>query len=121
DDRNGLAFFAQWDNSGGLIDENSVLLSNVVYETISTSELKDLNPDLIPLSPKPKLFNTQAREKRAYYFEMSPIIKDNGVYKRITSFTINYNMLSGRLNPSTMSVNEITNSVLSSGQWFRFY
>jgi len=120
-DNNGLTFFAQWESNGSLIDENSVQLTNIVYETISTSELKNLNPELIPNSPIYKLNNTKARDKQAYYFELSPIIKDRGAYKKITAFTILYNMRSGRSVNSVMGVNEITNSVLSSGQWFRFY
>lgn len=120
-DTNGLTFFAQWDSNGSLIDENSLQLTNVVYETISLADLKDLNRDFIPSSPKYSLYNTNARGKQAHYFKLSPIIKDRGAYKKITAFTIVYNSRSGRFTNSTMGVNEITNSVLSTGQWFRFY
>ena len=120
-DRDGILFFAQWDSNGGLIDENSVQLTNVVYETISKNELKDLNTELIPNSPKFILNNTNARGKRAHYFELSPIVKDRGSYKKITAFSIIYSVRSGRNGNSTMGVNEITNSVLRSGQWYRFY
>ncbi|WP_412561576.1 type IX secretion system sortase PorU [Winogradskyella sp. MIT101101] len=119
DDKKGLTFFAQWDSNGNAIDENSVTLSNVSYETISESDLKNLNSQLIPKSPKYKFYNTNARGKRAYYFEISPIVNDRGVYKKITSFSINYNTSASRT--QTASRNEITNSVLSSGEWYRFY
>ncbi|WP_225037040.1 type IX secretion system sortase PorU [Winogradskyella sp. SM1960] len=120
DPSNGLSFFAQWDSNGGQIDESSVAVSNISYETISSNDLKGLNPELIPNAPKYKLFNTNARGKYSHYFEISPIIKDRGVYKKIKTFTVNYSVLSSRTY-STMGVTEITNSVLSSGQWFRFY
>ncbi len=77
----GLTFFAQWDSNGGHIDENSVQLSNVVYETISKVELKDLNLELIPSSLKYK-FIIQMLEESAHYFELSPIIKDRGFIKK---------------------------------------
>lgn len=121
DEVNGLVFFAQWDNNGNSIDENSVTLLNVAYETITDGELKNLNQNLIPKSPEYSLFNTSARGKRSNYFEISPIIKDRGTYKRITSFTIQYNMVSGRSTNNARDENDITNSVLSTGQWYRFY
>ncbi|MBU2928817.1 type IX secretion system sortase PorU [Winogradskyella psychrotolerans] len=121
DANTGLTFFAQWESSGSQIDENSVVLTNVAYETISSSDLKGLNPELVPTAPKYNLYNTNARGVYSLYFELSPIIKDRGVYKKITAFTVNYSVVSGRLTNSVMGVTEITNSVLSSGQWYRFY
>ena len=117
----GLTFFAQWESNGSLIDENSIQLTNVAYETITSSELKDLNLQNIPNVPKYSINNTNARDTRGYYFQVSPIIKDRGIYKKITSFTIIYSTRSGRSANSTMGINELTNSVLSSGQWYRFY
>jgi len=107
----GLTFFTQWDSNGVQIDENSVSLTNVVYETISKSELKSLNVELVPSSPEYKLYNTNARGKKGHYFELSPIIKDRSGYKKITAFTINYNVFSGFWNNVVMGVNEVTNSV----------
>ncbi|WP_369996573.1 type IX secretion system sortase PorU [Winogradskyella sp.] len=119
DDEKGLTYFAQWDGNGSMIDEASVTISNVSYETISESDLKNLKRQLVPNTPKYKFFNTNARGKRAYYFEISPIISDRGVFKKITSFTVNYNSSSGR--NQNASRNEITNSVLSNGEWYKFY
>ncbi|WP_299125715.1 type IX secretion system sortase PorU [uncultured Winogradskyella sp.] len=119
--KDGLTFFAQWDSDGSIIDESSVSISNVAYEDISESELKNLNTQLIPTSPKYKLYNTNARGKRSYYFELSPIIKDKGLYKKITAFSIIYNKRSNNYESRAKGLTEITNSVLSTGQWYRFY
>jgi flagellar hook assembly protein FlgD len=119
DNKNGLKFFSQWDSNGGYVDENSVTLSNVTYETITQSGLRNLNTNLIPKSPKFNFHNTNARDKRGYYFEISPIINDRGVFKKIKSFTINYNFSANR--SQTAARTEITNSVLSSGEWYKFY
>jgi len=121
DDDNGLVYFAQWDSNGSRIDENTVTLTNIVYEVISVVELKNLNPELIPESQNYSLFNTNSRGKLGYYFELSPIIKERGIYKRITSFTVQYSTLFGRTGARARNGNDITNSVLTNGQWYRFY
>ncbi len=119
DDEKGLTFFAQWESNGGFVDENTVTVSNISYETISQSELKNLNPQLIPDEIKYRLVNTKARNKSAYYFEISPIIRDRGIYKKVKSFTVNYSTGSSR--SFTPKTSEITNSVLSTGDWYKFY
>ena len=119
DDKNGLMFFSQWDADRGFVDENSVTLSNVVYETITQNSLKNLSTNLVPNSVKFNFYNTNARDKRGYYFQISPIVKDRGVYKKIKSFTINYNTTANR--SQVVAKSDITNSVLSSGEWYRFY
>ncbi|WP_179335778.1 type IX secretion system sortase PorU [Winogradskyella costae] len=121
DDDKGLLFFGQWESNGGQIDQSSVAVTNIVYETMSSNELKDLNPKRIPNSPSPKLHNTNARGKYRTYFELSPIINDKGIFKRITAFTVNYSVTSNRSSVIAKGVNDISNSVLSSGQWYRFY
>jgi len=121
DDDRGLMFFVQWDANTSTIDTNSVELSNITYETISEADLKDLNPQLISNTPQYNFYNTNARGKRSNYFEISPIINDRGIYKKITAFTINYNTLLGRSSTSTAGRNVIVNSALSTGDWYRFY
>ncbi len=117
-DDKGLQFIAQWDVSTP-INESSVSLTNVYYSTISNSELKSLSIALIPSTPKVKLSNSIDRGQVSAFLEMYPIINDNGVFKKITSFTVNYS--NGSLNRSAANIQEITNSVLSSGSWRRFY
>ena len=120
----GILFVDQWE-SKTLVNESSVSLTNVLYQTISKSELKDLDVNKIPVELKYSLKNSIARNKTYAFFQMSPIIKDeNGNYKKVTSFQINYkngsdsrSSLLKRNNGSRV----ITNSVLDSGDWFRFY
>lgn len=119
DDVNGLRFFAQWAGNGNEVDQNSVNVSNLSYETISATELLNLDPNGIPTEPRFDFRNTKARDKYAYYFEISPIIKDRGVYKKIKSFTLNYSAQLGRNQNQFNS--QIVNSVLSSGEWYKFY
>lgn len=117
--KKGITFFSQWEEST-YIDENSVELSQVLYTTISLSELKDLPLSTIPKTPKVKLKNAIDRDNISAYLEITPIINDRGIYKKITSFTIDYEY-GGAANRTNLNNQEIVSSVLSSGQWHRFY
>ncbi|WP_435413059.1 type IX secretion system sortase PorU [Psychroserpens mesophilus] len=118
-DSEGLHFVSQWETNT-LLNENSLIVSNISYEVISVSELKALSKDLIPNSIKAKLSNSIDRNKSYAFLKVSPIINDNGIFKKITSFTINYSLASSS-NRSASNSQEIVNSVLSSGSWRRFY
>ena len=117
--KKGITFFAQWEETT-YVDENSIELTEVSYATISVSELKDLPLSTIPKAPKVKLKNAIDRDNISAYFEITPIINDRGVFKRVTSFTVNY-QYGGSLNRTNLNNEEIVSSVLSSGQWYRFY
>ncbi|SHI36317.1 type IX secretion system sortase PorU [Algibacter luteus] len=120
----GLRFIDQW-VSKGLVNESSVSVTNVVYQSITKADLKDLDVNTIPNTLQFTLKNTVARNKRYIYFQLSPIVKDeSNRFKRITSFQVNYKI--GSSNNQTFLKNNnasrvISNSVLSSGEWYRFY
>lgn len=116
--KNGLKFFATWDENSP-VDINSVELSQVAYSNLTTADLKQLPLTTIPNAPVIKLRNSIDRGDVSAYLEISPIIRDEGIYKKITSFTINYEL--GGLSRSAQNTQEISNSVLSTGTWHRFY
>jgi len=118
DETNGLTFFAKWEITG-TVSEKSVKLTDISYQIISKAELKDLKVEKLPSSPNFKLRNSQNRNKRMAYFEISPIVNDNGTIKKITSFKINYT--EGDTRREILQSLTITNSVLSSGEWYKFY
>ncbi len=122
----GLLFIDQWE-ANGLVNEASVTVSNVVYNTISKADLKDLDLKKVPNTLEFSLKNTRARDKRFVLFQMSPIIKDgNNRFKKVVAFQVNYrngantnrvSSFGGRFKTSKV----ISNSALSSGEWYRFY
>jgi len=120
----GLVFTDQWE-SKGLINESSIAVTNVVYQSISKVDLKDLDLNKIPKKLIFSLQNSVARNKTYSFFQLSPIIKEeNGGYKKVTSFQINYKKGSdskSALLRSNKSSTVVTNSVLNSGEWYRFY
>ncbi|MFH4967007.1 type IX secretion system sortase PorU [Gaetbulibacter sp. M240] len=125
DTEKGLQFITQWTTSQ-TINEASLQVTNVVYASISSAELKDLDPKSIPNNLNPRINNAMARGKRFAVFQLSPILKsDSGAYKKVISFQINYSF--GTNTSKIAGVNKfnaqkvISNSVLSSGLWYKFY
>ncbi|MFG6685669.1 type IX secretion system sortase PorU [Mariniflexile sp. HNIBRBA6329] len=121
----GLQFVAQWATSNS-VNESSVSVSNVSYTSISKNELKDLDINTIPTELTFSLKNSIARDKQFAVFQLSPIIKEgNGSFKKITSFLLNYTVggSANRISSfnKTSQTNAITNSVLNTGEWYRFY
>ncbi|XMO85145.1 type IX secretion system sortase PorU [Algibacter sp. AS12] len=120
----GLLFTHQWETDA-VINEASVTISNVVYATISKSELKGLDVAKIPSELNFSLKNSLARDKKYIGLQLSPIIKEeNGRFKKVTSFQLNYKTgsnLNSKVSSKFSSSKAISNSVLSSGDWYRFY
>ncbi|NUY80715.1 type IX secretion system sortase PorU [Flavobacterium sp. MAH-1] len=105
----------------GPVNPASLQITNLVYENLPASGLGDLKTSSIPTSVKTKLQNKNARDSYYAIITVSPIIKENGAYKKLVSF--NYAFSSGNTSrPQTANtVNAITNSVLATGDWYRFY
>lgn len=113
----GLTFFSQWETDDH-IDETSAKIINVNYASISLSELKDVSLNTIPTEIKYSLSNSISRNNSYALLEVSPIINDKGVFKKITSFVIQYNSSIKRISYQPQI---ITNSVLGEGEWRKFY
>lgn len=124
DDQDGIRYFAQWESSQ-IIDENNVQINNIIYENITQADLKQLRLDLIPNNPELYLKNASARNKNFIYLEISPIVRENGVIRRIISFSIAFSSTnqnrSLQSSQSFNNTNQFSNSVLRTGQWYRFY
>ena len=116
--KTGINFVSQWDTNSS-IKEGSVRLTNVKYAPVSKSDLKDLDLKTIPSSITYNLKNTQARENKYVLLIVSAIVKaGNNSYKKVTSFTVDYE--NSNVSSRTSNRQPITNSILSSGSWYRF-
>ncbi|MDP2161887.1 MAG: peptidase C25, partial [Flavobacterium sp.] len=116
-------FFHQKIKVDGQINENSVRILNVTYESISTSDLGELNLVKIPNDHNFEIKNSIARDLIYGFVSFSPIIKSNTTYRKITSITYSFDYGSSQRNQIESSADYIgiRNSVLSSGEWYRFY
>ena len=113
----GISFVGQW-KINSLLNENTAKLINVVYENISISDLKDLDTNSIPIKLNYTVSNSVSRNQKHGFVKVFPIINENGIYKRIKSFTVKYD---DKRNYSLRNSNAISNSVLSQGEWYKFY
>lgn len=99
---------------------SSLRILNVNFETISESELYDLDKSLISDNIQAKLEIVNARNEILGLISLNPIIKDGTIYKKVISFT--YNIENQNRPVSTQNNTfSVSNSVLSTGDWFRFY
>ncbi|RRJ91035.1 type IX secretion system sortase PorU [Flavobacterium macacae] len=106
----------------GFVDEKSFVVSNVVFESISEENLGDLNKKSIPNSIVSSIKNMDNNGGQKAYFEVSPIIKSGNTYQRIKSFSYSFAIAQNQMTSySTNSITAISNSVLSSGDLYRFY
>lgn len=107
----------------GLINGSSVQISNVIYETVSTNQLGDLALENIPEKPNETLKVASSRDKKQFFISLSPILKEGNSLKKIKSFSYSVNNSLSRNNNtfSSQKTNAVYNSVLATGDWYRFY
>ncbi|MBF4484722.1 type IX secretion system sortase PorU [Flavobacterium sp. CSZ] len=108
----------------GSSNNNSVQITNVIYESVSIAELGDLSLENIPEKPNETLKTTISRDQRQTFLSLSPIIKEGNSFKRMRSFSYSTSNSTSGSNSNSSSFkksNSVYNSVLASGDWYRFY
>ncbi|MEO0037380.1 MAG: hypothetical protein RIQ59_591 [Bacteroidota bacterium] len=104
------------------IDENSLQVTNISYESISESQIGDLSKSEIKSTINASIKTITARDQNYGYLSFCPIIKDETGYKKVLSLTYSFTKSSfGNKQISNNSTTAITNSVLASGTWKRIY
>lgn len=103
------------------VNENNIQISNIVYEPIQASELGDLNIQNIPKTPNPSLRTILSRDIQQSFLTVSPIIKTDFGYQRIKSFSYTIKENTAKTSESNRNKSSLSNSVLASGEWYRFY
>ena len=102
-------------------NKNDLQITNITYEPLTVSQLGELTLENIPKNPNASLKITNSRDLKQAFLWLSPIIKDDFGYKRIKSFSYSIKNSSARISQSSKRSNFISNSVLASGDWYRFY
>ncbi|NNM22328.1 MAG: hypothetical protein HKO54_02145, partial [Flavobacteriaceae bacterium] len=88
-ERDQLLYQHQWVDNG-FANENSVVVSNINYGTLSSSEMKRINKDLVPNQPKYWINSTTGLGKIYTTVSISPVVRINGQYRKIRSFSVGY-------------------------------
>lgn len=108
-------YTTQWEDSN-FAEKNSARISNVKYGLLSTAELNKIDKNSVPNTLSYSIGSSKARDVLYTIFTISSIVRINGVYQKVLSFTVDYNY-----GPQQRSIPpSITNSVLATGQWFKF-
>ncbi len=107
----------------GLLSNNALQISNITFQDITEADLQDLDKSKITTTIDAKFESVNARGDFKGLIVFNPIIKNGSTYKKVTSFTyiINSGTSYNRSNQSNNATTTITNSVLASGSWYKFY
>ena len=77
-------------------DNGKVIISNIIYESISVAQLGDLSVENITDNTNAIVTITNSRNTKEAFITLNPIIKDNFSYKRIKSFSYEVENTSSR-------------------------
>lgn len=106
----------------GFADESSLQITDIAYETVTKEQLGELNTAKIPTSINAKITNMSNPASQKAVIQLSPIIKSGSGFQRIKSFSYSFATTQNRQTQfSANSIAAVSNSVLSSGEWYRFY
>lgn len=106
----------------GFVDVKSLKVSNIVYETVSGADLKDLSVTSLSDRINEKLEYFIANDEQKAILVFSPIIKVGDGFKRVVSLDIDFSSGSAaKLPAQNFNVSAVSNSVLASGDFYRFY
>lgn len=111
-----LLYTTQWETNKYIIPERIQVLS---MQPIAENLLQNIDLKKIPKEIDFKLSTHKARNKLFAVLHVNPLINDQGVYKKITSFEVLYSTRAPQRSAYGV-INSTSNSVLSSGNWFRF-
>lgn len=114
--------FSMSQPAASAVDPNSLRITNIIYESIAPELLGDLSRSALPGAINAKLSAAHARDDWYAVVSLNPIIKEGTSYKRVKSFAYSYTIdNSGLALRDGNTTNTVTNSVLASGEWYRFY
>jgi len=106
----------QWQDDK-IIDQSSVIISNIQYSNLNIEEFPGLKEIDFQEKVEFNLNSSISKNKIFSFLEITPIILQNGVYKKIESFDIDYKYSTkSKVNRSLTEP-----SVMRNGEWFQFF
>ncbi|MEN8898770.1 MAG: type IX secretion system sortase PorU [Nonlabens sp.] len=98
-------------------DEFSLSISNLRTQNVSSADLGQLDKSKIPSEFQYSLRNALSRKRNYAQISISPIYKQGNQYKKVISFDYKYELAG----PNFRAKNAVFgNSILASGNWYRF-
>lgn len=115
---NRIFYISKISTNNSLINENSLVITNLITESVNESSLGMLNKKVIPTTIEASIKNNIARDDFSAILQFNPIYYEDNTYKRVVSFSYSFNQA---LVNKSFSTQNIVNSVLKTGSWYRFY
>ena len=106
----------QWKDSQ-LIDINSIRIVNAEFSNINIDNFSGLKKINFPQEIEFYLNTSISRNEMFSFLEITPIIFQNGVYKKLIKFAVEYKYLKSR----NIQKSIIQPSVMKNGNWYKFY
>ncbi len=103
------------------IDVNSPQNLNIEYVPVTSDELGEIKLENIPSKQKLELNNVKSRDKIQLSIGFYPYINENSVLKRVKSLSFNHKILNTSQRRSSSSIPPVSSSVLSTGNFYKFY
>ncbi|MFY8187426.1 MAG: type IX secretion system sortase PorU [Flavobacterium sp.] len=104
------------------IDEQSLQILSLKTEPIDISQLSLIDKSKISTNINAKIMASKGRDTYFSVLTFSPIISTSNGFEKVISLEYSYNFsTTSKINRAIQSTNSITNSVLSSGSWYKFY
>jgi hypothetical protein len=104
-----------------MVNENAIQISNLIFEPILENQLGDIAIKNIPTTFKSKFKSYNAREKYFGKITLTPIVKEGNSFKKLISFSYTIKQNTTKEEVFINNITAIENSVLSTGNWYRFY
>jgi hypothetical protein len=112
-----ISYGDQWEDTG-YVNPASLTISNVRYSTLTSKELALINTEMVPTDLNATIISKKGRDQIYTQLSISPVVRSNGQIRKILSFNAAYTYFP---NNRTGAVRiPLTNSVLASGEWFKF-
>ncbi|WP_124979549.1 type IX secretion system sortase PorU [Nonlabens xiamenensis] len=105
----------------GSVEEFSLQITNVRSERMGRQEIGQLDISQIPQGLTYSLRNALSRKRNYAQISVSPIYKEGNQLRRLLSFSYSFKTSSSGLSKAQTAKNaNFGNSVLASGNWYRF-
>ncbi len=104
-------------STNGKIDPLSASFSEIETQILSESELYDLDKNNLPEDAGMMLRSALSRKRNYTQLYLNPIYKSGNSYVRVNAFTVNYKEKEPEI---VAKSSQFTNSVLATGDWYRF-
>ena len=106
----------QWEDNR-LINKNSVKISNITYSNIDPENYSGFDKIVFEKDIQFSFNSSISKNKIFTFLEISPVVQQNGLFKKVESFTISFNYQED----SNKIQSSVQPSVMRNGDWYQFF